>query len=144
LLSAAPAIGGTPQVTLQLEHLWLNADQAVALSLIVNELVANSLLHGQPPDGQALHVNVECRQQENWVRLVTQDNGGGFKDGKDWRSFPGQGMNIINQLVQVNLRGELQVRNQYGGVCAELRFGMAGRPPGLAEKPAETQAAGGT
>ncbi|MGD0651154.1 MAG: GAF domain-containing protein [Verrucomicrobiia bacterium] len=140
LVSSAPTVGAAPQVTLELEHLWLNADQAVALALIVNELVANSLLHGRPTDGQALHVKVQCQQQGNQVFLVAQDNGGGFKDGKDWRSFTGQGMNITNQLVQVNLRGELQIGTRNGGVRAELRFEIAGRPSERTHKLAEITA----
>src|SRR5439155_12689590 len=42
---------GPPELTLDIEHLWLTADQAVALSLIINELVSNSLVHGPPPSG---------------------------------------------------------------------------------------------
>jgi PAS domain S-box-containing protein len=127
LVSAAPTVGQPPRVTLELEHLGLNADQAVALALIVNELVANSLLHGRPPEGEPFHVKVQCQQRGKQVCLATQDNGGGFKDGADWRTFTGQGMNIINQLVQVNLRGELEIENREGGVCAQLRFDITGR-----------------
>jgi two-component system, sensor histidine kinase PdtaS len=137
LVSSAPNTNGAPEVTLALEHLWLSADQAVALALIVNELVANSLLHGRPADGVRLHVKVECQQHGNEVQLVTQDNGGGFKTGQDWRSLPGQGMNIIQQLVQINLRGQLQVSAHNGGVRAELQFEIAGRSSPRAVKPAE-------
>ena len=126
LVSSASSTGNAPEVTLAVEHLWLSADQAVALALIVNELVANSLLHGRPPDGGRLHVRVECKQSGNEVQLITQDNGGGFKSGQDWRSLSGQGMNIIQQLVQVNLRGQLQVGTENGGVRAKLQFEIAG------------------
>jgi len=137
LVSAAPTVGQPPRVTLELEHVGLNADQAVALALIVNELVANSLLHGQPPEGQTLHVKVQCQQKGNQVCLAAQDNGGGFKDGANWRTFTRQGMNIINQLVQVNLRGELQIENREGGVCAQLRFDITGRDSARKHKQTE-------
>jgi hypothetical protein len=46
-------------------------------------------------------------------------------------------MNIIQQLVQVNLRGQLQVDTRNGGVRAELQFEMAGHPSPRRVKPAE-------
>jgi PAS domain S-box-containing protein len=144
LVSSAPSANGPPEVTLELEHLWLNADQAVALSLIVNELVANSLLHGRPPAGEQLHVKVQCRQHGDKVQLTAQDNGGGFPAGRDWRSFPGQGMNIIHQLVQVNLRGQLQVESRDGGVYAELHFEIAGHLSPRGAKRAEIPVESGT
>jgi len=99
---------GTPEMTVEVEHLWLGADQAVPLALIVNELVSNSFLHGRPPAAEGLRVRIECRQQDGHVQLIVADNGGGFTDGKDWRECEGQGMNIVAQLAQVNLRGHLQ------------------------------------
>jgi hypothetical protein len=37
-------------------------------------------------------------------------------------------MDIVTQLAQVNLRGTLQLSTREGGVCAELRFEIAGQP----------------
>jgi PAS domain S-box-containing protein len=111
-----------PIVNMDLEHLWLSADHAVPLSLIVNELVANALLHGKPPTGSRLEVNLSCRLREGKVRLRILDNGGGFPAGYDWKKSDGQGMNIVAQLAQVNLRGKLQIQNQDGGVCSQLEF----------------------
>ena len=68
------------------------------------------------------------------MQLVVSDNGGGFDSGKDWREFEGQGMNIVAQLAQVNLRGELQIHSPDGGVRAELRFEVVPHGPGPAER----------
>jgi two-component sensor histidine kinase len=95
-------------------------------------LLSNSFLHGQPPSGQALRTLVECREQEGHVQLVVADNGGGFRDGNDWRDLEGQGMNIVAQLAQVNLRGQLQIDSCDGGVRAELRFEVVSHGPGPA------------
>jgi PAS domain S-box-containing protein len=110
---------------LELEHLWLDADKAVAVALIVNELVTNALLHGQPPEAGPLRVQVQCSRRGDRVHLVIDDNGGGFRSHGDRREFAGQGMNIVNQLAQVNLRGTLQITAQQQGVRAELQFGIA-------------------
>jgi PAS domain S-box-containing protein len=122
LVASAPHRHGRPQVELNAEHLWLNADQAVALALIVNELVANSLLHGRPPPEQPLRVRVECLRENSRVRLTICDNGGGFADEKTSHPLQGQGIKIVAQLARVNLRGELHIQTRQAGVCAELRF----------------------
>jgi two-component sensor histidine kinase len=134
LVSSTPGTSGAPEVTVEVEHLWLGADQAVPLALIVNELVSNSFLHGQPAEGQPLRVRIQCRQQDGHAQLVVTDNGGGLDDGKDWREFEGQGMNIVSQLAQVNLRGDLQIHSRDGGVYAELRFEVVLHGPGPAER----------
>ena len=133
LVSSSPAANGKPEVTVEVEHLWLGADQAVPLALIVSELVSNSFVHGQPPAGQPLRAEIQCRRQNAHVQLIVRDNGGGFPPGKDWREFDGQGMNIVAQLAQVNLRGHLQIETRDGGVRAELRFEVAGHGSGPAE-----------
>jgi PAS domain S-box-containing protein len=135
LTGAAPLPGGPPDIQFEADRLWLIADHAVALSLIVNELVSNSLLHGRPPAGERLRVRVQCRQVGNEVSVTVSDNGGGLPPGFDWHSaVTGQGMNIVSQLAQVNLRGALQASNRDGGLCAELRFNNAA--PLTAQPPA--------
>ena len=134
LVSSASGTNGAPEVVVEVEHLWLGADQAVPLALIVNELVSNSFLHGCPSAGQPLRVQIQCRQQDDHMQLVVADNGGGFDNCKDWREFEGQGMNIVAQLAQVNLRGDLQIHSRDGGVRAELRFEVVLHGPGPAER----------
>ncbi len=122
LVSSAPGAHGTPDVAADVEHVWLGAEQAVPVALIVNELISNTFVHGRPPQGQRLCARIQCRQHDGHIQLVVTDNGGGFADGKDWHECGGQGMSIVAQLAQVNLRGQLQIDSRDGGVRAELRF----------------------
>ncbi|NQU12302.1 GAF domain-containing protein, partial [bacterium] len=124
----------TPEVSLELSPLWLSSEQAIALALIVNELLANSLLHGRPPASDPLQVEVSCQRHGAHARLRVGDNGGGLPPGMDWRQSEGQGMNIVAQLARVNLRGSLEMTSRAGGLCAELQFEVldspAAGPPG--------------
>ena len=122
LASSVPGTHGTPDVAVDVDHVWLGAEQAVPLALIVNELVSNTFVHGRSLQAQMLRARIQCRQQDGHIELVVTDNGGGFADGKDWRECGGQGMSIVAQLAQVNLRGHLQIESRDGGVRAELRF----------------------
>jgi len=63
LATSTRGASGTPEMTVEVEHLWLGADQAVPLALIVNELVSNSFLHGRPPAAEGLRVRIECRNK---------------------------------------------------------------------------------
>jgi two-component sensor histidine kinase len=128
LTQSAQTRGGPPSVELDLVQLWLSAEQAVALALVVNELIANSLLHGRPCAGEALRLRVQCKQDGDQVSVTVCDNGGGFHPNADDQD-PGQGMNIVAQLAQVNLRGSLQIQNREAGVCAELRFAVGSSAP---------------
>ncbi len=130
LVGSATGTHGTPDVTVDVDHVWLGAEQAVPLALIVNELVSNTFVHGRSPRGQPLRARIQCRQQGGLIELVVTDNGGGFADGNDWREREGQGMNIVAQLAQVNLRGHLQIDSRDGGIRAELRFEIVPHGPG--------------
>jgi two-component sensor histidine kinase len=126
MLDSAPATETPPEVELELGNLWLDAAQAVPLALIVNELASNALLHGHPPEGQPLRLLIQCAQQDQSVCLTVRDNGGGYPD-----AIPdsGQGMNIVRQLGQVNLRGELHLTNREDGAYAVVRFPIIVREP---------------
>lgn len=127
MLESTTANETPPEVELELGHLWLDAQQAVPLALIVNELVANALLHGRPSEGQPLRLFIQCLQQDQSVCLTVRDNGGGYPD-----TIPdsGQGMNIVRQLGQINLRGELLLTNREDGAYAVVRFPIITREPG--------------
>lgn len=125
LFNSASAAGIAPQVEMELERLWLDADQAVPLALVVNEIVSNSLVHGRPPNGEPIRLWIRCVSEGKTVNLVVLDNGGGIPETTE---STGQGMNIVRQLATVNLQGELAIENRDGGAYASLRFPMALRP----------------
>ena len=116
---------GTWQLNLDLQEVWLTPDQATALALITNELVSNALKHSQPLSGAPLRLTVHCRQENGTIVIRIGDNGGGLPAGFDWRQSTRQGMSIIRQLTRTNLRGEIELVNRDGGVCAELKFQSA-------------------
>ena len=131
LTSSAAVPTQAPVMTVDVEHLWLDAEQAVPLALIVNELLFNALAHGRAPAGQSLQVQIECRERDDEVELVVSDNGGGFGDCH-WQQSSGHGMNIVTQLAQVNLRGRFRAETRDGGVRAELGFRIVSHGTGPA------------
>ncbi|HUJ11357.1 MAG TPA: GAF domain-containing protein [Verrucomicrobiae bacterium] len=123
MTNSASASTPSPVMIVNVDHLWLDAEQAVPLALIVNELLFNSLAHGRPLAGRPLDVRIECHPTDGECELVVSDNGGGFRE-PNWQQAAGHGMNIVRQLAQVNLRGQFRAETRAGGVRAELRFKM--------------------
>jgi len=78
---------------------------------------------------------VQCRQTANEVSVIVCDNGGGLPAELDWKTVGGQGMSIVSQLAQINLRGSLHVTNRDGGLFAELRFNNAASLTELSREP---------
>ncbi len=86
--------------------------------------MANAFLHGRAVDGDSLRVKVSCHREHETVRLHVADNGGGFPSHQDRDRNTGQGLKIIKQLAQVNLRGNIAIEAAGPGVSAEVVFDL--------------------
>jgi two-component sensor histidine kinase/PAS domain-containing protein len=84
-------------------------DEAVALGLIVNELVTNAAKHAYPPPAAGV-IRVELRDTPKGLRLSVRDEGVGLPQSDQ----PGGiGMRLVRSLVQQR-SGELEVRGVAG------------------------------
>ena len=123
VLSAVTSSAATPPVVqLNLAQVWLTPDQATAVALVVNELSSNAIIHAHPKDGEPVRLIVRCWLDGNQVHIQIRDNGGGLPTGFDYRQSSRQGMTIIHQLAQTNLRGKIELQNRDGGLCSDLTF----------------------
>ncbi|RKR85777.1 two-component sensor histidine kinase [Mucilaginibacter gracilis] len=97
------------QVDLQLNiaPLVLEADKAVAIGLLLNELVVNSFKYNFTQ--RSGFINVELKQTNNMLELILFDNGPGWQDDARRKKDP-FGLKIINLMVQ-QLDGKLEVRH---------------------------------
>jgi two-component sensor histidine kinase len=81
----------TLQPDYELDEIWLHADKAVYLGLILNELITNSCKYAFP-DHQAPVLRVVCNQTDERINLTVADNGPGFDSRARPESF---GMGLI-------------------------------------------------
>ncbi|MEX0890414.1 MAG: PAS domain S-box protein, partial [Balneolaceae bacterium] len=81
--------------------LELNINQAIPCSLIVNEVVTNTLKHAFP-DRQSGHIKVSLQWEEsdNRISLVVADNGIGLPDDFDEIESTSLGLSLIDVLSQ--------------------------------------------
>ncbi len=113
------------QVVLQVRPstLCVTPGQAYTLALVVNELTLNIVKYALP--GQApLQVTAEAEQIDGEIVLTIRDNGPGYPAEVLAGTRFGAGLQLAQNLVVRNLRGQLVLRNDAGAV-AEIRFPLA-------------------
>ncbi len=99
------------------DELWLPSHQATSLALITNELVSNSVKHGHG------EVCVTLSQEEQTALLRVEDNGPGFAPGFEAAAYANTGLELIENIVRIDLRGEAVYENRpQGGACVSVRF----------------------
>ncbi|WP_183843109.1 sensor histidine kinase [Rhizobium etli] len=99
----------------------VDADRAIQIALLVNELVTNAFKHAFPDICGGVTVSTRCIGDE--IRLEVADNGTGLP--AEFSSFEGDGkslgMKIVRALVQ-QLRAELHIENRQPGSGFVIRL----------------------
>jgi len=108
------------------KNLWINARQATALGLILNELTTNSIRHAFL-DKEKGTITVTIRKEEknsNRVRLCFADDGPGWPQ----EILDGTGGNVGMQVMRLSvvspLNGEIKFEN-HNGATAIVTFNLA-------------------
>ena len=88
------------------------------VSLIINELITNSLEHGV--DGDRGNVHLAVTDAGNTIKLDFTDNGKGLPSDFSVSSNKRLGLTIINNLVTHELKGSLSIENTGTGVLVTI------------------------
>ncbi len=104
--------------------IFLDSKSATAFALVINELVSNALEHGllRQNVGQ---IEITLSQDDVWISARVCNSGAGLKQGFDLSRDAGLGLQIVRTLVEKDLHGSLELR-QDAGTVAEFRFRMNG------------------
>ena len=123
LANGLMASSAAPDVRLETEFCdrTLSGQEAVALGLIVAELVGNALRHGL--GGRPGTLRIACEALDDGrTRLSVGDDGAGFADGFDLRLAEGLGSKVI-QTYAAKLRGDVRTgRSALGGAEVAVVF----------------------
>ena len=96
------------------DGIWLYADRAISLALIVNELVTNAVKHAFP-NGHEGHIFVRLvRQDANTALVSVRDDGIGLPPDFDFSMSKGLGMRIVTALAK-QLGAEISRPSQVEG-----------------------------
>jgi PAS domain S-box-containing protein len=110
----------------QEKNLWINARQATALALIINELTTNAVRHAFSQKEKGT-ITVTIRKEEknsNRVRLCFADDGPGWPQNILDGTGGNVGMQVIRLSVASPLNGDIKFENHNGAV-AIITFNLA-------------------
>jgi PAS domain S-box-containing protein len=100
-------------------RMFISADNALPLAIVVSELVTNAVKYAHP-DGSPGTITIRCiRSEANTLDLCIRDDGVGLPPGFDPAASGGLGMSIIRALVD-QLKGKLSFRSDGGGTEVSL------------------------
>lgn len=120
--------GSEPSIRVADSPVLVDAGQAHALALVLNELATNTLKYGRSENGR-VEVEVAIAKREPDVELTYRDRGRGLPPAvlALEPSSLGTGLTLVRGIVEANLGGSLRLASD-GGAVAVLRFGRAAEP----------------
>jgi two-component sensor histidine kinase len=120
------------RLTLRAEPIEIDPDRAVAIGIIVNELVMNAVKYAYPDGAGPIHV--ELNAQDDNLLLSIADDGVGLNVKIDPRST-GMGQRIVSAMA-TKLDASVERDSAHAGTRIVLRFGRVDKPaakPGCVE-----------
>ncbi len=107
--------------TLIADHVLLDLDTAIPLSLIANELVTNSFKHAFTMDRENTLDVILTEEKENGYVLKLVDNGPGLPEGFSLESSESLGMEIVNALSN-QIDADISFNSTPTGTAFEVHF----------------------
>lgn len=121
LCSSFQIYPGLIETSLNLKQINLDIDKAIPCSLIINELVSNSLKHAFPDisksDKAPKNKNIidikACHLENSNIQIIISDNGIGFPKNLDFRNTNTLGLQLVCSLVD-QLKGSIKLSSKAG------------------------------
>lgn len=108
-------LGPDRDIWLELEGppIFLPARQATACALVINELLQNAVEHGFH-EGSVGYVNLTLQDEGDTVIVRVRDDGTGLPDDFRVENADSLGLQIVQTLVQEDLKGTIEMRDGDG------------------------------
>ncbi|AXV37143.1 MAG: hypothetical protein CIT01_02450 [Methanobacterium sp. BRmetb2] len=101
---------------MDIEEVQLEIDQIIPYSLIINELVTNSLKYAFPDGNGKIFISLHSDEEKNVLTIF--DNGIGLPDGFDIQTTRSLGLRLVRVFTR-QLKGILVI-NQDEGLCFKI------------------------
>lgn len=111
------------RLTLKAEPIEIDPDRAVAIGIIVNELVMNAVKYAYPDGAGPIHVELDA--QDDDLELAISDDGVGINAQSDPRST-GMGQRIVSAMAS-KLEADVERDASHAGTRIVLRFRRCNR-----------------
>lgn len=100
------------KISYELDDIWLHAEKAIPIGLILNELTTNSCKYAFNSIAEA-ELEISCRLHDDEIRFVFSDNGTGFDTEKHDGNDGSFGLRLIT-LLSGKLKGKGQFNAKNG------------------------------
>jgi PAS domain S-box-containing protein len=97
------------RIIARIEDVALPGRQGTSLALVVNELISNAIKHGKEL------VELVVAREDDHVNVTVCDDGPGFSTGFDVRTAANTGLELVDNLVRLDLGGQVLFANQPQG-----------------------------
>lgn len=94
----------------------LSIDTAMPLGLVLNELISNSIKHAFPGNRSG-EIVITMSSAGNEIKIEYRDNGSGLPEGFDPAQSPTLGMDIIRNISERQLNGDIRFFSDNGFGC---------------------------
>lgn len=105
-------------------RIYLDSNRAVAMSLIVNELVQNSFNHAFTGNGSKIdkkqRIHLQIFEKNGLMFMKASDNGKGYS--KAVLTSDHLGLKIVEEFVKTKLLGKIKVRSDEKGTLTTVSF----------------------
>jgi two-component sensor histidine kinase len=133
LLRSHEPVGCKLMLNVSADHVPLDLDESILLSLIANELLLNALKHAYHGRAKGI-LDAELGATRDRVTLTVRDDGNGFVvPPTKFQEQHGTGMNLVEAMSH-QLGGDFVInRTPAGGMCAIISFPtkMPRQQPGI-------------
>lgn len=115
----------TISLNVKVDHIYLEIDRAIPCSLIINELVSNSLKYAFPANRKG-EIDVEFHTNpDDTLTLIVRDNGIGIPEEFDIETATSLGLTLVQGLVE-QLEGTLELDRSQGSTF-KITFAAQGK-----------------
>lgn len=94
-------------------YITLNINQAIPLSLILNELISNTINYAFPDEKESATINVDITEDDNIIYAEFKDNGIGLPSSVNLNNIETIGLIVVESLID-QLNGEISFKNNDG------------------------------
>lgn len=114
--------GAAIRLVVEPSDIRVSSREATVLALLINEFVSNAVRHGVGPRGSG-EVVISAQRLGHDALVTVRDDGIGLSPGFDSATTAGLGLQIARTLVEVDLRGSLDISSGVEhGTCIHVRF----------------------
>lgn len=120
-------VAGNPEQEIAIDitgpNIRLPSSQATPVAMVLNELVLNALEHGLAGHSKG-RIVIDLSEQGNMVQVVIRNSGSSLPPDFDPRQNQSLGLQIVQTLVQDDLKGELQISSIVPPADEEMSEGV--------------------